>query len=161
MRCQHPESTIYHDFDHGQLPFDFITLDVADENRAVFKYQGDYWKTPPPPMLEGLSLILSNEDHESASSNSTKKDEASPIVSDSESDLFYKNMPAIIVQVRGGLIDCEVPALQMDVANREISVDWRTLYTSYFSQCLAGIAQKETVSVWHTATKAAVFVDLD
>ena len=161
MQCQRPEITVCYHFDHGQLPFDCITLDVADENRAIFKYQGDDWKTPPPSMLEGLSLILSNEDHESASSNSTQKDEASPLVSYSESDLFYRNMPAIIVQVRGGLIDCEVPALQMDVANREISVDWRTLYTTYFSQRLTGIAQKEIVSVCQTATKAAVFVSLN
>ena len=127
---------------------------------AVFKYQADEHETPPPSLLEGLLLILSNEDHESALSNSRREDEASTVVSDSESDLFYRNLPTFIVQVRGGLVDAEVPALRMDVGNREISVDWKNVYTSYFSQYLAGIAQKETVSLCKVATRAAVFVGL-
>ncbi|KAM0802900.1 hypothetical protein BDR22DRAFT_887234 [Usnea florida] len=131
-------------YDRGQLSFEFGTLDIADRNRAIFKFQASCWKTPPPSLLEGLSLILSNEDHESALSNSGKEDEASTVVSDPESDLFNSDLPTFVVQVRGGLIDSEVPTVRLDIGNREISVDWRKVYTSYFSQCLAGIAQKET-----------------
>ena len=105
--------------------------------------------------------MLSNEDRTSGPSNATKENEASTIVSDSDSDLFNRNMPVFIVQVRGGLLDSEVPALRMDVENREMSVDWKNMYTSYFSQRLTGIAQKDTVSLCKITVGAAVFLGLE
>lgn len=163
IKCRSSESVYCHGLlgDHGQRPFHFSNLDVADENRAIFKYQWDDSATPPPSILEGLLSVLSREDHESAPSTSRKEDEASTGVSDSESDLFYEVLPTFVVQVRSGLVDSEVPALRLDAENREISVDWRNVYTSYFSHCLAGIAQKEIVSVCKIATRAAVFVRLE
>ena len=144
--------------DWGQDAFCFSTLDVADDNRAVFKYLPDEKETSQPPILQGLLLMFSNEDKNSAPSSYRKKDEATRIVSYSESDLFYRDLTTFVVQVRGGLIDSKVPGLRFDFGKREISVDWRNVYTSYFSQCLAGITQKEIVSICRIIARAAVFV---
>lgn len=59
------------------------------------------------------------------------------------------------MQVRGSLIDSEVPDLGLD-----ISADWRALFTDYFRQYLAGVKQTEAASVGGIAT-AAVTGDED
>ena len=44
--------------DWGQDAFCFSTLDLADDNRDVFKYLADEQETRQPPILQGLLLML-------------------------------------------------------------------------------------------------------
>ena len=149
----------YRDF--GTASFSFSSLDVGDKNIGVFKYSDDGSPDPEDSkhsVLHGLLLRWSNKDRVNPPLNSRVENEATTEAVNTESKLSYEKLPIFLVQVRGGLIDSEVPIFRLDIANQAILVNWVALFTDYFDQYLAGVRQKEEVSAPKIATKAAVFV---
>jgi len=53
----------------------------------------------------------------------------------------------LVVQVRGGLNDSELPGLKMDKEKLEISVNWKQLLTSFFVQKKAADELESSVSI--------------
>ena len=147
--------------DFMNASFGFCRLGIEDESRAFFKCS-DYiipdYEDSEHLVLHGLSFRWSNKDKADPRLNCREEEETTTEVLNLESKLSYEELPIFLVQVRGGLIDSEVPNFQMDVANQTRIVNWRALYTNYFYQYLAGVRQNEKVSARRIATKAAVFV---
>ena len=148
----------YRDF--GTASFSFSSVDVGDENRAIFKYSNDGspdHEDSKHSVLHGL-LLTCNKDRVNPPLNSGVENEATTEAVNTEPKLSYEKLPIFLVQVRGGLIDSEVPVFRLDIATQAIVVNWKALFTDYFDHYLAGVRQKEKVSARTTVTKAAVFV---
>lgn len=147
--------------DFGNASFSFSSLEVGNESRAFFKYSKDGspdYEDSKHSVLHGLLFRWSNNDRVNPPLNSRVENEATTEAVNTESNLSYEKLPIFLVQVRGGLIDSEVPIFRLDIANQTMLVNWRALFTDYFDQYLAGVRQMEKVCARKIATKAAVFV---
>ncbi len=122
-------------------PFGFRNLEVDDKNMAIFKYRRE---SPPDDedldhsVIHGLLLALGNKGRPKLHRRRRHRYR--------DSAFHNEKAPIFVVQVRGGLIDSEVPLSRLDVENEGMSVDWKVLYTSYFDHFLRGVKQKEMVS---------------
>ena len=126
-----------------ESPFGFRNLEIDDKDMAIFKYRRE---SPPDDedsdhsVIHGLLLALGNKGKPKLHRRRRHR------YHDRSSALHNEKAPIFVVQVRGVLIDSEVPLSRLDVENEGISVDWKNLFTSYFDHFLRGVKQKEMVS---------------
>lgn len=54
-----------------------------------------------------------------------------------------------VVQVRGSVSDCALPALNIDLSKHELSFEWRDLFNRFFGERKMATAMLRDVQVSH------------
>lgn len=131
---------------YDNATFKFLSFEGNDRARATFKLEVDH-----PEYLDLIIQALcrniglkANDQLVSRGGGSSQIEEDSPI---SRSERRLEPLPVFVVQLRGALNDSDVPAVKVDAERHEVSMDWKTMFTSFFTQKLAANKLQKFVSL--------------
>ena len=119
------------------MKLEFARFDHKYPGRAIFGLQpSDASRPRMNPLFKALKETVAPEKMTNAEKAKTGEMR------------LYANMEKILmIQIRGSLGYCQVPNVSVDRTKREVSLEWRDLYTCFYTEKAKTIATVEHASV--------------
>lgn len=125
--------------------------------RAVFsvRSKNSSWN---PRSLDVSTFKRKTFERLRAEAGSGRLGEADKSVPGSRIRLFESPVRMFVVQVRGSVGDCALPALNIDAGKRELSCEWRDLFDRFFGERRITTTALNSAPVGHPDYIKVVFV---